>query len=314
MAQFGDYSESDYPDQQKRGAMTPQDFAASAGQNNVGAPEKPVAYSTAPPAGWAPAAPGAQTGTAAPVAFGPGRTSDDTQINAWLSSIAGQPGVNPSVANDPAYWNRRIKETGGLGADNTDYWMGLALRPEGAPEGGGGGGGTPGAAGAQPSAPYVPGQGVSGMGTVFTGGGLGDKVNPMFDLLMRRANGDPNVSANDPIIRSNVDSFNATQQRAERDYESQLAERLGPNTNMGKERRMGAERIGSNTAGFEAQMMNQERTARRQEIQQALQGAYGFLTQQQQLMLQEELSQLGLSQSAYQFDVNDQFRNSPLGS
>lgn len=283
------------------------------GTNN---PETPIQYadasqtpvSTQPPPGWAPA-PGAAP--AAGTSLGPGRTLDDTQIQSWLSGIAGQPGVNPSVAGDPAYWTRRIKETGGLGSDNADYWLGLAKRPEGAPEGGGAAG-TPGVRGVTGSAAYVPGQGVAGMGTVFGGGGLGDQANPLFDFLMQRAHQGVDVSANDPIIRQNVDAFNAQQQRSERDYESKLAERLGANTNMGKERRMGAEQIGSATSAFQAQMMAQERTARRQEVEQALQGSQGLLTQEQAMRLQEELAQLNLGENAYQFDVNDTFRNSPL--
>jgi hypothetical protein len=53
-----------------------------------------------------------------------------------LNSWADQPGVNPSIRNDPNYWMTRINQTGGLGQDNLDYWNGLAHRPEGAPEGG----------------------------------------------------------------------------------------------------------------------------------------------------------------------------------
>lgn len=59
---------------------------------------------------------------------------DDSYI---LSQIAGWskiPGSNPSLANDPSYWLRRIKENGGLGSDNLSYWQNLGMRPEGAPE------------------------------------------------------------------------------------------------------------------------------------------------------------------------------------
>lgn len=68
----------------------------------------------------------------------PNASFDPQYIGDWLASISGQPGVNPSVKNDPAYWTKRITETDGLGDANKDYWLGLAKRPEGAPEGGGG--------------------------------------------------------------------------------------------------------------------------------------------------------------------------------
>lgn len=64
--------------------------------------------------------------------------SDDAAILAQIKQWSTMPGANPSLARDPQYWLRRIKETGGLRPDNTDYWKGLAMRPEGAPEGGGG--------------------------------------------------------------------------------------------------------------------------------------------------------------------------------
>jgi len=61
---------------------------------------------------------------------------DENFINDWLNVWGAAPGANPSVMKDRAYWLRRIKETGGLGADNLEYWRKLTQRPEGAPEGG----------------------------------------------------------------------------------------------------------------------------------------------------------------------------------
>lgn len=179
--------------------------------------------------------------------------------------------------------------------------------PGGGPGGGGGGFG---------SAAYVPGQGVPGQGTIFGGGGVTGSAegNKLFEMLMGRAQQGVDLDPNDPVISRQVDAYNATQQHTQRDYEKALAERKGATGNMTAERRLGAERVGQATSGFEATLMQRERDARRQEIQQALSGSMGLLTQSQQLQLQEELAQLSLSQNAYQFDSNDQFRNSPLGS
>lgn len=182
--------------------------------------------------------------------------------------------------------------------------------------GSGGSGGGQGGGGGFNSAPYVPGKGVAGQGTIFGAGGTtgSEQGNKLFDILMQRAGGTADVDPNDPRISRQVDAFGATQQRAERNYEQALAERKGPNSQMGAERRLGAEHIGQATSAFEANLMAREFDARRQEIQQALSGAMGFLSQSQQLQLQEELAQLQNAQQAYQFDSNDQFRNSPLGS
>lgn len=152
-----------------------------------------------------------------------------------------------------------------------------------------------------------------GMPSMF-GGGMGGDANKLFQLLMSRAQQGLEIDPNDPIIRRQADAYSAAQGRSQKNYESALAERLGEHANMGAERRMGAERVGQATSAFEAQLMGQELAARRQEIQAALSGAMGFLSAQQAMQLQEELAQLTLAQNAYQFDVNDQFRNSPLGS
>lgn len=39
------------------------------------------------------------------------------------------PGADPSLTNDPAYWARRIAETGGLNAGNQQYWQNAASGP-----------------------------------------------------------------------------------------------------------------------------------------------------------------------------------------
>lgn len=80
---------------------------------------------------------------------------NDNYILSNISEWAKMPGANPSLANDPNYWLKRIKETGGLGNDNLAYWRGLGMRPEGAPEGGGGA--PPPTFNQPPSAPAVGG-------------------------------------------------------------------------------------------------------------------------------------------------------------
>lgn len=55
--------------------------------------------------------------------FGGGRTMDDNTIAGYVSQWAAMSGADPSLKNDPNYWIRRIKETGGLGSDNLQYWQ-----------------------------------------------------------------------------------------------------------------------------------------------------------------------------------------------
>jgi hypothetical protein len=139
-----------------------------------------------------------------------------------------------------------------------------------------------------------------------------DKSNQLYEMLMNRAGQGLNVNRNDPVIRAQTDAYGATQERSRRSYLQDLAESGGPNANISAERRASAEKVGQNTAGFEGVLMQHELDARRQEIESALSGAYGLLTAEQQMALQEELQQMSLAQNAYQYDTTQQYLNSPL--
>lgn len=175
--------------------------------------------------------------------------------------------------------------------------------------------------------------GASGTSTLADGP-YAAQSNALVQMLMGRAAANPNPTAGDPIIKNQVDAFRNEQTRGERSYEAGLAEKQGANANLTAEARIGAEKVGQNTSGFQAQLMQSELTARRTEIQQALTGAAGFLSAQQALRLQEELATLDRQLKAYQFNAgqgqqesqfartlaergfefgaDDAFRNSPL--
>ncbi len=193
--------------------------------------------------------------------------------------------------NDPNYAFYRLQHADEFG------------NPLPADGGGGAGGGA-----------YVPGKGVPGMGSIFGAGGVTGSAagNSLFDFLMQRAHQGVAPDPNDPIIKNQVGAFGATQTRAARDAEAAAAERGGPNSNQDAVRRSMAEKVGQNTSGYQAQLLGNEVAARRAEIQNALSGAQGLLTDTQRAQLQEELAQLQLGQGAYQFDTNMQFMNSPL--
>ncbi len=233
---------------------------------------------------------------------------------------------------DDAYWLEHPDQVtnGRLAAD----WAGTGTdQPTGTPGSGswdnsGRGGGAPAASGggAAPAASATTGamSPYSSSGSVFSDSNpMTGQSNDLFNNLMARANQSLDIKPNDAIIQPQVNAFNAQQQQAARNAEAQMAESAGPNANTGAETRSAQEKIGQNTSAFQATLMGQEVTARRQEIQNALSGAEGLLTAEQQMRLQEEDQQLSraqnqhqfdenLGQQAYQFDVNDQFRNSPL--
>lgn len=177
----------------------------------------------------------------------------------------------------------------------------------------------------------------------------------LLDLLQgistgsRPESANPNftIDPNDPIIKNQVDAYDASQQRATRNSLDALAEREGTHANISAETRHANEASGQATAGFQASLIGQELTARRQEAEQALQLNAQYLTADQQRQAQLKIEQLRnaeqayefdanqgqsnsqylgsqsqaakqfaaqLAQGAYQFDTNQQYLNSPLGS
>lgn len=86
---------------------------------------------------------------------------DEKSVDAYISWMQQQPGVNPSVKNDPGYWKQKMMadtNAGGLGPD-ANYVKQKMMTPEGAPAG-------------------AAGQGMQGPGGIV-GGTLGDYGNIM---------------------------------------------------------------------------------------------------------------------------------------
>lgn len=242
-----------------------------------------------------------------------GRQATDKDYNYWITQIQAKPG-------DMNYWLQRLLGQGAGGADTALYgpYAGQNAGTFGSSGGAGGG--------ASPSLPIPP----------FTSSlkfGVDSGPNKqLYDMLIKRATQSLAVNRNDPIIRAQSDAFGAQQTKSARHYLSDIAERVGPIANIGAERRSAAETVGQNTSAFEAQLMGQELSARRNEIAQALTSMQGFLTSEQQMALQQELAALdralqyyahqqqnnqfnaNLGQNAFQFDINDEYRRSPLAS
>ncbi len=270
--------------------------------------------------GTQPAAGGAQTSY--PSYY---NAQDPTHQAVWNSFQA--KGIQPRDQADFQYWVDKINQSGGLAngyqnSGGTGTWQDRMNAAQGG-VGDYSTGGSPIKGGTMPGA----GGGFTGTGTMFNGanGTFGSpEAASLYENLLGRANQslkfDPNA---DPIARAQIDSFDAARQRNDKNTLSSVAEQAGPNTNLSAIQRSAGEASGQATAGFTGQLAQQEVAARRQEIQSALQMGAGLLTSQQQMALQEELANLdraqqesqfgrSLANNAYQFDINDQYRNSPL--
>ena len=145
------------------------------------------------------------------------------------------------------------------------------------------------------------------------------RFSKLFDFLMGQAQQGINVNEDDPIIRSQVNAYGAGQERSRRNYLQNLAESTGPNANIGAENRISAETVGQNTAEFQGKLMQEELGARRSQLAQYLGMMGNMLSDEQRMQLQYQLAlmdnalgQANLSQRGYEFDVNDEFRRSPL--
>jgi hypothetical protein len=154
------------------------------------------------------------------------------------------------------------------------------------PAGGGGGGGTGG-----------------GAGGGYTGN-LSGQSGDLFNLLMERAKGSENVDPNDPIIKAQTDAYRSEGVNARRDFLAAQAEAAGPYGNQRSEERRSAEQLGKSVGGFQGQAMQNELSARRAKIEHALDSGAQFLSEQQRMALQNELTRLQLAQQESQFGRN----------
>jgi hypothetical protein len=133
-----------------------------------------------------------------------------------------------------------------------------------------------------------------------------ERGDNLFKMYTDRANQGLAINRNDPIIRAQADAFSANQDRAARNANSDAAERGGQFANLEGVRRMNAEHAGQASGAFEANLMGQELTARRNEIAQALAGEAGLLTADQQNQLQRQLALLDQSIKQQQIGLGQQ--------
>lgn len=119
---------------------------------------------------------------------------------------------------------------------------------------------------------------------------LQGRNDQLWNLYMQR--GQAALDPNSPVIRRASDAYSANEQRAGRDYLSDLAERSGPYANLQGEERLVNERIGQRTGNFEAQLVVDDLKQQRAEIMQYMQMAGNMLSGDQTRALQEQLGLL----------------------
>lgn len=102
------------------------------------------------------------------------------------------------------------------------------------------------------------------------------------------------IDTADPNFRQQADPFAAAVTRERRNFLSEQAEKAGPYATgaLRGQARMTAERAGQAIGSFEADLVARELTNRRNEIQAALSGLRGLVSEDQQRALQRELAAL----------------------
>lgn len=145
------------------------------------------------------------------------------------------------------------------------------------------------------------------------------RTNDLYNMLNTEATQNPIPSPNDPVIKAQTNAYNAQATRDMRNYVNELAERGGPNANLGAQGMQAAEQVAQGAGQFQGTLMQNELNARRQQIQDALTGMGNLLSDQQRMQLQNQLAimdnllgQASLEQGAYQFDTTNANNTSPL--
>lgn len=153
--------------------------------------------------------------------------------------------------------------------------------------------------------------GAPGPSTNLNNSQVSGASSDLINLLMKRAQGSLNIDpTTDPIIRPQVDNYAATQERSRRNYLNTLAESSNPYSTGAAQTAatQTAETAGQNTANMQSQLVNNELTARRNEIQQALTELGSFLTGAQSQALHQELGLINASLQKQQLgSQNDMF-------
>lgn len=229
---------------------------------------------------------------------------------AFNQGLTGQAAVDWVNANTP--YGGQIAYYGDTGTYGAPSWYAAPNGPGGPLDlinrGGGGasGGGFGGGGGFNPITPT-------------SGWSPDPRTNDLYNMLNTEATQNPIPSPNDPVIKAQTNAYNAQATRDMRNYMNELAEKGGPNANLGAQGMQAAEKVAQGAGQFQGTLMQNELNARRQQIQDALTGMGNLLSDQQRMQLQNQLAimdnllgQASLEQNAYAFDTTNANNTSPL--
>lgn len=148
---------------------------------------------------------------------------------------------------------------------------------------------------------------VSTSSSSTTGGAPAGAGTELWQMLMERAKQGTAVGRDDQAVRSQTDAYSAQEERARRLALGEAAERNSPYSTGAQSglERLTAAQMGQRVGGFEAELIGREITARRQEIQQALDQMGGMLTEQQRQALQLEIAKMDNSLERLRSDRQD---------
>lgn len=245
----------------------------------------------------------------------------DAAIRAYISQLAGMPGADPSLSNDPDYWVKAINSRGGLTDSNKQYWQDASVGPtaffnnpnrEGAQTASGGGGTAAAGSGNNSQLSSLLMQLLSQRG---------NSTDPARSALMSRLSGlmdqySQPVTADDPTIKASTDAYTGQVNRSVDAYKKQAAERAYAegvptgsfDSQVGEATMAGGRSIGD----AQSQMMRDEMLSRRQNLISTLNSASGLLSQQDQADIQSKIAAMDAVLKEQGIDVNSQLGNKGL--
>lgn len=285
----------------------PNSPAALAAINAIYGPGGSVYSPPSPTATWNPtteaynpSAPGnTPTPTGPPSGGSLSNPSFASQLVAWAAT---QPGVNPSVKNDPNYWISRF--TSGAFGNDINYAITRMMQAEGAPESGApaptittGQNGLPKAASPATAPQSYAFQTVAGQ-PAPQGAWNSDFVNQIRALLMARlqANSQP-VDPNDPTIAGPLTAARDEATRSSDKERTALAENLyangGLNTDaISQKIQQSGESNAQGLSTLRAQLMTRELQSRKDELTQLMQMALASGDAQSAQAIQMQIAEL----------------------
>lgn len=232
---------------------------------------------------------------------GGGSINDPTYLSQLVAYYGNQPGVNPSVKNDPNYW---IGAAPRFGGDEAEFIRRM-MTAEGPPEGSTGGSNVPTGGGTSDLSSFL---------MQLMTAGRGNNTDPARSALLSRMNGlldqySQPVSADDPTIKASTQAYTGQVGRSVNRFKKQAAERAyaeGVPTGAFDSQIGNAELSGGRSIGdFETGMMRDEMMARRDKLMQTLQGAGQLLSAQDSADIQNKIANIDAVMKSRGLDLTD---------